>query len=209
VSARLEPSFIMIQRIRCFASVVRSPGHVRAAFASQRFLLRVWWGLVLGLHGRAVRSSMTPEEERACIADGFHFYGTLYRLVALTLMIVFLGAVAAGITGFYGQALLACAAGYLWITANLATDGARLYRARAAEGRPLLVTFLFFVTAFLVGFVATASVVTHQHGLLPDPMNVLLFALFLAFGIGSYVIELLFLLGPTATGATAGIVGDA
>ena len=201
--AHPETPSIQTQRIRCFASVVRSPGHVRAAFASQRFPLRTWWGLILRLHGRAARNStMTPEEERACIADGFHFYGTLYRLVAVMLMVVFVGAVAAGISGFHGQALLACAAGYLWITANLATDGARLYRASGAEGRPLLVTFLFFVTAFLVGFIATASAVAHQHGLLPDPVNVLLFALFLAFGVGSYLIELLFLLGPT--GVTAG-----
>lgn len=195
MTAYLEPSFIKLQGIRCFASVVRSPEHVRAAFASQRLLLKAWWGLILRLHGPAVRHSMTPEEERACIADGFHFYGTLYRLVALMLIIVFVGAVAAGITGLYGQALLASSAGYLWVTANLATDGAKLYRARAAEGRPLLVTFLFFVTAFLVGFIATAGVVTHQHGLLPDLMNILLFAIFLAFGVGSYLIELLFLLG--------------
>jgi len=195
VTARLEPP--SIKGIRCFASVVRSPEHVRAAFASQRFLLKAWWGVILGLHGRAVRHSMTPQEERVCIAEGFHFYGMLYRLVALMLVIVFVGSVAAGITGLYGQALLACSAGYLWVTANLATDGASLYRARAAEGRPLLVTFVVFVTAFLVGFIATASVVTHQHGLLPDPVNVLLFALFLAFGVGSYLIELLFLLGPT------------
>ena len=47
------------------------------------------------------------------------------------------------------------------------------------------ITGLRFVAAFLVGFIAAASVVAHQHELLPDSMNVLFFAIFLAFGVGS------------------------
>ncbi len=194
--------------VRCFASVVRSPDHVRAVFDSQgQYLVKVWWKLVLGLHGRPVRN-LTPmalEEERGCIADGFHFYGILYRLVALMLFVAFLGAMVFGVTGFYGLGILGGSAAYLWITANLAIDGARLYRAGIPQGRALLVEFLFFVAAFLTGFIAMAGAVAHQHGLLPDAVNVLFLASFLVVGVGSYVIELVFLVGPAAPASgTAG-----
>ena len=70
--------------IRLFASVVRSPCAVRAAFEGE-VLARLWRRSVLALHGPPVEREPGETEALAIVSAGFHLYGVLYRLVALLL----------------------------------------------------------------------------------------------------------------------------
>lgn len=178
-----------VGNIRRFAAVVRSPAAVRHAFAGQR-LLACWWACVLALHGRRTAPELSPQQWCGCVADGFRFYGWLYRGLAGAMAV--LAVLAAG--GFVGDrfwlAVFAASALYLWSTAGLAFAGARELVASAGRRIWPLVAFLFFVAVFLVGLTAAIGMQLRADGRLPDPLVLLLSAAILLLGAGSYLVEL-------------------
>src|SRR4051794_29244493 len=73
--------------------VVVQPGRVRSAFAESA-IVRGWWRVVLGLHGKPAREAVGVEQAAACVADGFTFYGRLYSLLGVLFLV---GTAAAGL----------------------------------------------------------------------------------------------------------------
>lgn len=179
---------------RSFAQVLRSSERLRATF-DRMGAFALWWRIVLLLHGKPV-SDRLPDDERARIlAGGFRFYGYLYlglgALIlsgtgAWLLMDASPSPYWVGLAGFGGLYLVASSA--------LAFRGARTFGAGETRGAVLLVTFFLSIIVFLAAFGAFLSLWIHgAGGGRHDPVNVAVFAAFILFGIGSYLIEVLYL----------------
>jgi hypothetical protein len=148
----------------------------------------------LALHGKPVAGFDSISEHRNCVADGFRFYGWLYRSLALVL-IAFAGyAAASGLAGWYWLGFLIAGAVCLWNAAGLAFAGASALPQAVGDGLLKLVVFLFFIGLFLASTLMAVSVQARAVELLPDFANVALTMLLLLFGVGSYFIEVVALL---------------
>jgi hypothetical protein len=182
---------------RCFAAVVRSPLATRAAFEGHCLLSR-WWKLVLALHGKPVAVDLSPQQHVRCIADGFRFYGWLYRVLAVVFGVGAVLCLAGNIVGLFWIVMLATSAVYLWTTAGLAFSGAVEFYESGGERIWQLVAFLFFVALFLASLLTAMSFEARSLGWLPDAVNGSLSAGLMAFGTGSYLIELAALVNSEA-----------
>ena len=165
---------------------------------------RFWWRLILLLHGKPVGTSVTPKRRTEVVADGFRFYAALYRLVGLILLLVggALGLVgntgdAPGMGYWAGAAGLAGA--YLWFVSGLGYSGARIYREGHAQGASTLITFMVMIVAFLSLFVAVVSVAAQTSSELRILPNLAASAGLFVFGIGSYLIEIVYLATESGT----------
>ena len=183
------------KNVRFFAAVIRSPESVRSAFKGQT-LLAWWWKLVLSLHGKPLRVNFTPIEQRECIADGFRFYGWLYRGVGILFGATTLICWHYRMTDFYWSTLLAFSGAYLWSAGGLAISGAKEYGDSKGVRVWLLVAFLFFIAVFLAVFLAIFSSEAKFAQSLPETINVSATLGMLVFGVGSYLIELAALVVP-------------
>lgn len=178
-----------LKNIRCFASVVRSPATVRDAFKGHS-VIAAWWKVILGLHGKPVSLDFSARDRCLCIAEGFRFYGWLYR----TLAVLFAGAVF--VCGFYQITdgfwitLLTASSIYLWLVAGLAFSGATTFCDSIGEQVWHLVAFLFFIALFLASALTMISFQARIAGWLPDAANSFITLGMMVFGIGSYIIEL-------------------
>jgi hypothetical protein len=177
------------RNIRCFAGVVRSPAAVRHAFDGNRYLAW-WWAWVLGLHGKPVQINLPLQNRCICIADGFRFYGVLYRLLAVVFGVSALLCWACDITGSFWTASLFASGIYLWIIAGLAFSGAAEFCTSNGQRAWHLVAFLFFLTLFLTSVLTAISIQARYAGLLPDAANIVFTAGMMLFGVGSYLVEL-------------------
>ncbi len=175
--------------IRCFAAVVRSSAAVRTAFGGQRAMVW-WWNIVLALHGKAGEPSFSLERRCRCVAEGFRFYGWLYRLLALALGAAALLCWFCSLADSFWITLFAASSIYLWIIASLAFSGALEFCGSAGERVWPLVAFLFFVTVFLTGVLIAISIQVRLAGWLPDVANIIITLGAMAFGVGSYLVEL-------------------
>ena len=180
-------------RIRKFAAIVRSPAPVRDAFTGHP-LLRVWWKCILALHGKLVGDGQLAPEHWNCVADGFRFYGWLYRFVAVALLAMAAWAAVNGLAGVYWLGFMIAGAFGLWCAAGLAFAGASDLPRAVQEGIWKLVVFLFLVALFLVSILMAISVEAKAAELLSDFANLMLTLLLLAFGVGSYLIEVVALM---------------
>jgi hypothetical protein len=176
-------------QLRSFAAIVRSPAPVRAAFTGHP-VLRAWWKCVLALHGKPVPGVQSVTGHLNCVADGFRFYGWLYRFVALMLVAMAVVAGATDLGGPYWVGFMMAGAACLWCAAWLAFAGAGDLPQRSRDGLWKLVVFLFLVGLFLVSTLMAVSVQAKAVELLPDLANFALTILLLALGVGSYLIEL-------------------
>lgn len=190
-------------RIRNFAAIVRSPAPVRDAFTGHP-LLRVWWKSILALHGKRVGDGQLAPEHWNCVADGFRFYGWLYRFVAVALLAMAAWAAASGLAGVYWLGFMIAGAFGLWCAAGLAFAGASDLLRTVQEGICKLVVFLFLVALFLVSILMAISVEAKAAELLSDFANLMLTMLLLAFGLGSYLIEVVALVTAREPLATQG-----
>lgn len=175
-------------RIRTFAAVVRSPAPVRTAFIGHP-ALRAWWKCVLALHGKPAEGGLSAPEHWNCVAEGFRFYGWLYRFVALALVAMAGWTETSGVAGLYWVGFMIAGACCLWCAAGLAFAGASALPRAVEEGIWKLVVFLFFIGLFLVATLMAASVQARAVELLPDSANLAFTLLLLVFGVGSYFIE--------------------
>ncbi len=150
-------------RIRNFAAIVRSPAPVRDAFTGHP-LLRGWWKCILALHGKSVGDGQLAPEHWNCVADGFRFYGWLYRFVAVALLAMAAWAAVTGLAGVYWLGFMIAGAFGLWCAAGLAFAGASDLPRAVQEGIWKLVVFLFLVALFLVSILMGISVEANGRG---------------------------------------------
>ncbi|MDR3459225.1 MAG: hypothetical protein P4N60_17480 [Verrucomicrobiae bacterium] len=177
------------KNIRCFAAVIRSDEGVRTAFEGQG-ILAWWWKIVLALHGKPVQAAFPPERRFRCVADGFRFYGWLYRALAIVFCAAATFCWVCDSAGCFWILWLAAGGVYLWIIAGLAfTGAARLYDSTGGHVWHL-VAFLFFVSLFLACTLMAISLQVRLIGWLPDVANFMITLGAMAFGVGSYVVEL-------------------
>jgi len=85
------------------------------------------------------------------------------------------------------------AAIYLWCVSGLGYAGAKAYRGSRTDGTASLIAFMVMIVAFLSMFVAAASLVLHSSASLPTAPNLVGAGLLFVFGIGSYMIEIIYL----------------
>ena len=176
------------RNIRCFAAVVRSPVAVRNAFEGQS-VLAWWWEGVLALHGRPLSTNGSVQDHCRCIGEGFRFYGWLYRALSLVLGAMSILCWAVEAADLFWVALLLASAIYLWTTSKLAFSGAAEFCSSRGERVWYLVAFLFFITLFLASVVTATSIQARIAGWVPDELNGVITAIAMAFGVGSYFIE--------------------
>ena len=177
------------KNIRCFAAVVRSPAAVRNAFDGH-IAFAAWWKLVLRLHGKPAQLDFSPRDRCLCIAEGFRFYGWLYRALAVLLVgAAFVCGFSQSTDGFW-IGLLTASGIYLWLVASLAFSGATTFCD--SKGRQVwhLVAFLFFIALFLGAALTMISLQVRIAGWLSDVANSFATLGMMVFGIGSYIIEL-------------------
>jgi hypothetical protein len=178
-----------LKNIRCFAAVIRSPVAVRNAFEGHR-VLAWWWKSVLALYGQPLETNFSVQKRCHCISDGFRFYGWLYRVLALVVGAVAFICDAGNIADFFWITLMTASAIYLWITAGLAFSGATKFYNSTGERVWPLAAFLFFIALFLISAMTAISIQVRIAGGLPDALNLIITVGVVAFGIGSYFVEL-------------------
>lgn len=185
---KTEPTF---QQVVCSTSLVRD------TFSSYP-ALRGWWQIILFLHGKPRNPQMNGAERIHCVANGFRFYAWLYRVLSL----VFIGLAGAFIAlrnmgseeiSTYWIGASALGAIYLWVVSGLGYYGAKAYGAGQSQSSNLLVCFMVMIVAFLSLFVAALSVVTHYLSWVGNAWNLVSMAALFVFGVGSYMIEILYL----------------
>lgn len=124
------------------------------------------------------------------IADGFRFYGWLYRALAVVFGVTAFLCWVGNITDLFRVTLLAASAVYLWIASGLALSGAVEFYETARQRSWQLVAFLFFIALFLTSVLTAISMQVRFSGWLPDALNFAFTAGIMAFGVGSYLVEL-------------------
>ena len=176
-----------------FAEIIRSSQRLRHSF-DRVSGFALWWRIVLALHGKPVSDGLTDEAWLATLVRGFRFYGYLYLGLGLVLGAgTAIWIVLDQSSPWYWMAMSGFGAVYLIASSLLAFQGADAFGAGEARGAVLLVAFFVFVIVFLAAFGAFLSSSLHGEGNGPDLFNVALFAAFILFGIGSYLIELVYL----------------
>ncbi|MCE9554788.1 MAG: hypothetical protein K8T91_15645 [Planctomycetes bacterium] len=180
-----------------FSQIVCSSRTVQDAFDLHR-PTRCWWNLVLRLHGKPVDPLLTTVERITTIADGFDFYARLYRLLSVAFLLV--ASILFGLTAlegsdswFYWAATSLLAGIYLWCVSGLGFAGAKAYRGNQTQGASCLVAFMVMIVVFLCMFVAVASVIAHHSAYLATIPNLAAASALFIFGVGSYLIEIVYL----------------
>ena len=177
------------RNIRWFAAVIRSDLAVRRAFEGQG-ILAWWWNIVLALHGKPIKTVLSLEYRCQCVADGFRFYGWLYRALAIIFGAAAFCCWVGNLAACYWVALLGASGIYLWVVSRLAFSGAAQYYRSTGKQVWNLVAFLFFITLFLACVLITVSLQARLDGWLSDTANIVITLGLMAFGIGSYLVEL-------------------
>jgi hypothetical protein len=176
-----------------FAKIIRSSRAVRAAFEKAP-THRWWWRAILALHGKPCRDDLSSDDRKRILSIGFPFYAVLYALLAPIMMAVSVLLLAFRVVeGLYwpGMALFACM--YLGGSSALAFRGACLFPSDTRDASALLVVFFVAVIGFLMLFGGALSVFLNQHQPTFSALAVPLLAVFVLFGVGSYLIEILYL----------------
>ena len=174
-----------------FAEIVRSSPQVRDAFCDAG-AYSFWWRLILALHGKPGPEKLSATELRLVLARGFRFYASVYLALSVTFLFAAVVAGCSGLPDFWIW-LLVSASGYLLATSRLAFVGSRNYLKQTKRARPQLVTFFVSIIAFLSCFCGFCAAIVQfavpSHGYIVF----LGLATLLTFGIGSYVIEIVYL----------------
>lgn len=179
--------------LRQFAQVVRTPREVRTAFDGQG-VLAIWWRLILSLHGKPVDPGLAPAARRSCVAAGFRFYGHLYAGLGVWVGLAALPCALYANSYVAGVAIMASA--FLVLTSGLARRGARYHELMDERSTVLLVAFFTLIATFLCMVLAAISVFAELRGLVAPGPNLAALLLFAAVGVGSYGIEVVYVLSP-------------
>jgi len=180
-----------------FSQLVCSEEPVQTAFACHP-PARFWWRLILLLHGKPVSASLAPERRTQVIADGFKFYAALYRCLGVLLLLAGTALYSLDRAGDtqnlgYWAAVSGLAGTYLWFASGLGYSGARIYRDGQAQGASTLIAFMVMIVALLSLFMAAMSVAAEAVTGFPVTFNLATSSGLFVFGVGSYLIEILYL----------------
>lgn len=188
MSARRKPNF---------SQTVTLPESVQLAFEPHG-VTRAWWKLILALHGKPQTFHLSENCEIDCIARGFQFYAMLYRSQSIPFLVLALLCVTFNLAentaaSLYWALASLFAALYLWCISGLGYAGATCYRIDQEKGRIALFAFMVAIIAFLSVFVAAVSVAVIFTALISPAPNIAAAAALFVFGIGSYMIEIVYL----------------
>ena len=184
--------------MNAFAREVCGASLVRTAFDTGSAVPRLWWRAILWLHGKPVVSNPTNTKRVECLANGFAFYAALYRVLALLMLVVgaclfYARMYAPDVIAFY-WCLAAFVTGMcLLAIAQIGTQAAKQYRTSAASGIPQLAVFFALLIGFLSLLLGGASVALHITAYVSVLVNIGTVAVVFALGIGSYLLELVYL----------------
>jgi hypothetical protein len=181
-----------------FSRLLCGTASVRSAFEGTG-PIAVWWRLVLWLHGKPTTPILTEAERVRCVANGFRFYAGLYAVLGVVLllaaaMLAYIGWLSSGVP--FGYAALSTISGgaFLLVVARFGTGAAEAFRHGQSLGRVHLVAFVVMLTAFLSLLLGAVSLAIHLLGLLAPLPNIAVCAALFTLGIGSYFVELVYLL---------------
>lgn len=179
-----------------FAACVRSPDRVRSAF-SEVPVANLWWRVILGLHGKPLDGRMTACAARPIVAAGFSFYSTLYG--GLGLLLLTLGIVCWQTYELPSWAVANMLASVLlFMASGVARRGAVILVRSPFRGTICLVLFLVMVMAFLSMLLSGLSIAAVGMGVLSLWAGLTVFCIGMVFGVGSYMIELVYLVHAVA-----------
>ncbi len=181
-----------------FAEIVRSSDAVRRAFDGLP-THRWWWRAILALHGKPCRDDLTDVQRKQILSKGFRFYAILYSILASVMaalsVLLFTLPIA---EGFYWPSAAMVGAVYLGGSSVLAFKGARQYSQDTTAASALLVVFFVAVIGFLMLFAGAVSLIVNQQLPQYGLLSLGLLLLFVLFGVGSYLIEILYLFYSSA-----------
>ena len=186
---------MMTDKKPTFSQFVCGAVPVRAAFDLYK-PARLWWRLILMLHGKPMNSALASEQEDLIVAAGFRFYAWLYRFLSVVFLLLgptLLAVYSDENSMVYPSAISGLAGVYLWFVSGLGFAGARAYAKNTKSGAVVLIAFMTMMVAFLSAFIATISVLAAQLGWLATAPNLVATGLLFVFGIGSYFIEIVYL----------------
>ena len=176
-----------------FAEIVRSSPHVRQAFAELP-AVNLWWRCVLALHGKPVDGVLDTRQTAAVLAQGFRFYGRIYSGLAAVLAMAAWWVLAAEVpqAGFWASVLGASSL-YLLAACRLAFFAARRFVSETIKSSAVLLVFfiavMIFAACFTGGVMVFAREVLGGYSL----WSVIVAGAVLLLGVGSYILEILFL----------------
>ncbi len=161
---------------------------------------RFWWRAILWLHGKPTSPAIGEAQRRRILADGFHFYAGLYRFLGVLFWLVGGACWGAGVFESGGDALYwtfasALIGGFLWFASGLGFTGAKALQEQRAYARLVLCAFMVAIIAFLSGLTAALSVAVQMQTQTAPALNLAALSAVWALGIGSYLIEVLYLTG--------------
>lgn len=177
-----------------FADLVVSDPAVRNSFRAYR-PVRLWWLLLLALHGNSRRHGVPRNAGAEKIGEGFKLYAVLYRCVAAGLLAFAAVCWRVWPGAFSEPAVAAAVLGglYLWIMSGLGLQGAASYRRGARFANVELALFVVMVVVFVAVLSAVTSIRMHESGVVPLWVNLPSCLVLAAIGGGSYCLELVYL----------------
>lgn len=184
-----------------FSRVVSGAEVVSNAFDSHK-AARLWWRAILWLHGKPTAPTLNADARRQIVADGFRFYAWLYRSLGILFWMVGGALWSTGVfetvcEASYWLGAATLSGGFLWFASGLGFGGAQALREQKGSGRLLLCVFMVAVIAFLSALTAVLSVVVQLQTEYNPILNLCLTSAVWAFGLGSYLIEILYLVVET------------
>ena len=172
--------------MNAFSQIVCGAGDVRGCFDDLPGA-RVWWRLVLALHGKPTGGvKLTPEEREKTLRDGLWFYVALYRFLAICL--AGCGLALGTVLGWDFPAL-----GFLAASALLFPI-TRLGASAVRQPKRLACLFFAALIAFLSLLLGAGAAVAGLQTTAPPTLVLSGAASIFLFGVGSYAIELIYFL---------------
>lgn len=175
-----------------FAQIIRSSPDVRESFARNR-MIYIWWVCILRLHGKPV-NDLNSATRQSTLANGFQFYGRLYGFVAVAFFIAAIISILTQRDLAFGSSIpLMMAAIYLAAVSQIAIAAAQRYEDDTVEASGSLITFFVGVMVFAACFIGSTATIAVSA--FPEQAVLISFIAggTLTLGVGSYLLEILFL----------------
>ena len=159
---------------------------------------RFWWRTILWLHGKPTAPQLSNEARRQIVADGFRFYAQLYRFLAVLFWFVSASVWFGGVFDLARDALYWSGAGILsglglWVASGVGFAGARVLGENKTGARILLAAFMVAIIAILSALTVALSIEAQTQDVGNVWLNLGATSAVWAFGVGSYFIEVLYL----------------
>lgn len=185
-----------------FSRIVCGCEPLQSAFDSLSFAVKLWWRIVLWLHGKPTAPQLSDEERTQIVADGFRFYAALYRFLSLlffgvSALLWFSGILETARDAIYWTGAGVLSGAFLWIASGVGFAGAKMFRQNDVSGRLTLTAFLVSIIAWLSAFSVALSIEAQAQNIGSVWLNLGAISVVWAFGVGSYFLEVLYLVAQT------------